>query len=50
MPVYLITYTVLFWIPAFLFVLFLLKFFGSNIKKSFWITSIMMAIVLIGTQ
>ena len=42
MPVYFITYTVLFWIPTLFFVLFLLKFFTSNLKKSFWIASLIM--------
>ena len=45
MPVYLITYTVLFWVPALLFILFILKTFDGGIKKSFWAACVAMAVV-----
>lgn len=43
MPVYLITYVILFWIPALLFIFFRLKTFDAPVRKSFWATSVTMA-------
>ncbi len=45
MPVYLITYTILFWIPALIFMLFLLKAFGAPVRKGFWAASAAMGAV-----
>ncbi|OGR41852.1 MAG: hypothetical protein A2X35_11105 [Elusimicrobia bacterium GWA2_61_42] len=50
MPVYLITYSILFWVPALLFVLFLLKTFDVSLRRSFWATSGAMAVVLVGME
>lgn len=47
MPVYFISYTVLFWIPSFLFVIFLYKPLEKTTKKAFWLTSFIMAVVSI---
>lgn len=45
MPVYFISYTILFWLPSALFVFFILKLFDNSLKKSFWITTFIMAAV-----
>jgi len=43
MPVYLITYTILFWIPALLFIFCRLKTFDAPVRKGFWAASVLMA-------
>jgi len=45
MPVYLITYSVLFWVPALLFMFFMLKKHDAPLRKSFWAASAAMAAV-----
>lgn len=50
MPVYLITYSILFWVPAVIFALFFLKMFDPALRKSFWTTSGVMAVVLVGME
>lgn len=45
MPVYLITYTLLFWVPALLFIFFFLPRQGAGLRKSFWAASAAMAAV-----
>lgn len=45
MPVYLVTYTVLFWVPALLFVLFGLRRQEAARRKGFWAASAAMAAV-----
>jgi lycopene cyclase domain-containing protein len=45
MPVYLITYSVLFWVPSILFVLLFFKTLDSGTKKSFWAACAAMAAV-----
>jgi len=45
MPVYLITYSVLFWVPALIFMVFMLKAFDAPLKKSFWSACAAMAAV-----
>ncbi len=45
MPVYLITYTVLFWVPALLFAFFLLGRLPRARRKGFWAASAAMAAV-----
>ncbi|MBI5744628.1 MAG: hypothetical protein HY952_08775 [Elusimicrobia bacterium] len=45
MPVYLITYSILFWVPALLFIFFLLGRESAPLKKSFWGACVAMAAV-----
>ncbi len=45
MPVYFITYTVLFWIPAAVLVFFLFKKTPPPLKKAFWACAGLIAIV-----
>lgn len=47
MPLYFITYTALFWVPSIFFIVFLLKLFDGSLKKSFWLTSALMAFLSI---
>jgi len=50
MPVYLITYSIVFWIPVLIFVLFFLKIFDGCLRRSFWATSAAMAVALTGME
>jgi lycopene cyclase domain-containing protein len=45
MPVYLITYTLLFWLPAALFCAFLLGRFDAPLRKGYWAACVTMAVV-----
>jgi lycopene cyclase domain-containing protein len=45
MPVYLITYSVLFWVPAILFAVLLLPSFSAPLRRSFWAACAVMAAV-----
>lgn len=45
MPVYLITYTVLFWVPAIVLGFFVSKTLSSSLKKSIWATMLLIALV-----
>lgn len=45
MPVYLITYTLLFWLPSALFVLFLLRSFSAPTRRAYWAAAAVMAAV-----
>ena len=45
MPVYFITYTILFWVPVAVFVLLFFKLLTGTRRKSFWITTAIMAVV-----
>ncbi len=47
MPVYFITYSVLFWVPVVLFSLFVLRFFESKTRKAYFFSSVIMAGVLV---
>lgn len=41
-PLYLIIYTVLFWVPAALFAVLALRAFPVPLKRAFWATSVVM--------
>jgi len=45
MPVYLITYSILFWVPALLFIFFALPRLSPGLRRSFWAASAAMAVV-----
>lgn len=45
MPVYFITYSILFWVPALLFIFLLLPRQAAGLRKSFWAASAAMAAV-----
>jgi len=47
LPVYFITYSVLFWVPVVLFSLFVLRFFESKTRKAYFFSSVIMAGVLV---
>ena len=44
MPVYFITYTALFWVPAILISLFIFKTLSFSLKRSFWATMALIAL------
>jgi lycopene cyclase domain-containing protein len=43
MPVYLITYSVLFWVPALLFIFFMLRTYDAGLRRAFWAACAAMA-------
>ncbi len=45
MPVYLITYSVLFWVPALLFIFFMLGRWDAPLRRAFWAAAAAMAAV-----
>ena len=45
MPVYLVTYSVLFWLPAILLGVFLFKNLAAPLKRSFWAVCLLMALL-----
>ncbi len=45
MPVYFISYTVLFWVPSILFLIFLYRPLQTYTRKAFWLTVFIMAVV-----
>jgi lycopene cyclase domain-containing protein len=50
MPVYLITYTLLFWLPAILFVIFLFGTLAAPTRKAFWAACAAMAAVSVAME
>jgi lycopene cyclase domain-containing protein len=50
MPVYLITYSILFWAPVFLFFLFAFGRLSGPMKKSFLAMAVIMAVFSIGME
>jgi len=50
MPVYLITYFVLFWIPVLVFLLFAFRHLSLPMKKAFFSVSVIMAVFSIGME
>lgn len=45
MPLYFITYTILFWVPVALFLFFFFRKLSPERRKAFWITTGIMAVV-----
>lgn len=50
MPVYLVTYSVLFWLPAMLLGVFLFKTLPVPLKRSFWAACFLMSLVSVAME